>query len=151
MSLSSYLANGWIARHETSPDEIARLLAIIERDIQQSRIAGLSPEWRFDIAYNAVLQAAVAALAASGYRPERQNKHARAIECLEHTLGVDDKRVRFFDRCRRKRHTAVYEQVGAISSREADELHAAVTRLHTELVAWLRKEHPKLLKKRRNG
>ncbi len=66
MSLKQWLANAWLREHQTSADEIGRLLAIVDRDIQQSQVAGLGPEWRFDIAYNAILQAATAALAAAG-------------------------------------------------------------------------------------
>ena len=108
MSLQSYLSNSWIRTHQTSAEEIANLLAIVERDIQQSQTPGLGDEWRFDIAYNAVLQCGTAALAATGYRAERQNKHARTIECLEFTLGSSKSTVRFLDQCRRKRHRAVY-------------------------------------------
>lgn len=83
MTLQRYKENSWIRDHESSADEIETLFAIADRDIQQSQTAGLLPEWRFDIAYNAALQSAVAALAAAGYRAERQNKHMRIIECLE--------------------------------------------------------------------
>ena len=122
MSLSTYLRNGWIRAHETSAQEIANLLAIAERDVQQSQTAGLGPEWRFDIAYNAAVQCATAALAASGYLAERQNKHMRTIECLAFTLSLSSQDVDLLDRCRRKRHVAVYEQVGAVSDQEADEM-----------------------------
>ncbi len=122
MSLQRYSDNNWIRAHETSVEEIGRLLLIADRDIEQSTTPGLGPEWRFDIAYNAVLQLATAALAASGYRAERQSKHMRTIECLAFTLGADDSMVSFLDRCRRKRHAAVYDQVGMVSDHEADEM-----------------------------
>ena len=41
MSLESYLNNGWIRKHESSADEIAKLMAIADRDIAQSQIPGL--------------------------------------------------------------------------------------------------------------
>lgn len=145
MSLASYSRNRWIRRHETSPREIADLLAIADRDVGQSQIAGLAPEWRFDIAYNAVLQLATAALAAAGYRSERQNKHQRTLECLAFTLRIDRERVLYLDTCRRKRHKAIYERVGAISDAEADELIATAKHLRGEVVEWLREEHPELL------
>ena len=66
MSLTLYSRNRWIRSHRSSRDEIARLLAIADRDIQQSQTPGLGPEWRFDIAYNAALQLATAALASVG-------------------------------------------------------------------------------------
>ncbi len=143
--MESYSRNRWIRRHETSPGEIAGLLAIADRDIAQSQTPGLGPEWRFDIAYNAVLQLGAAALAAAGYRAERQNKHQRTLECLGYTLDIEQERVLFLDICRRKRHTAVYEQVGAISDAEADEMIAAAKQLRREVADWIREGRPELL------
>jgi hypothetical protein len=145
MSLQSYLANSWIRRHDTSPEEIANLLAIADRDIGQSQTPGLGSEWRFDIAYNAALQCAVAALAAAGFRTERQNKHMRTIECLEFTIECESKDVHFLDQCRRKRHTAVYEVIGAISDREADEMVEFAKRLRGAVAAWLERHHAELI------
>jgi hypothetical protein len=120
-------------------------MAIADRDIQQSQTPGLGPEWRFDISYNAALQLATAALAAAGYRAERQNKHMRTLECLEFVANIDDDTVSFLDRCRRKRHAAVYDQVGAISDQEAREMLAAAIRLRETIGSWLRDEHPELV------
>ena len=145
MSLQSYSRNRWLRQHRTSPREIANLLAIADRDVGQSQTPGLGPEWRFDIAYNAVLQLATAALASAGYRAERANKHQRTLECLEYTLGIERERVLFLGTCRRKRHKAVYEQVGAISDTEADEMIAAAKQLRREVVEWIREVRPEFL------
>ncbi len=145
VTLQRYLANSWLQRHETSPQEIAELLAIADRDIGQSQIPGLGPEWRLSIVYNAVLQLATAALAAAGYRAERQNKHQRTIECLAFTIQLEGRAVDFLDLCRRKRHSNVYEQVGAISEQEADELVAFAKALRDQVVSWLKSNHPRLL------
>lgn len=146
MSLQTYLENSWIRRHETSAEEISNLLAIADRDIEQSQLPGLKPEWRFDIAYNAAFQCAVAALAAAGYRTERQNKHLRTIECLEFTLGCEQSDLHFFDQCRRKRHTSVYELVDAISDQEAEGMLEFAQRLRDDVVAWLETHHPALVR-----
>ncbi len=145
MSLTLYLQNTWIRRHETSAEEIAELLAIAERDIQQSQIPALGPEWRLSIAYNAALQLAVAALAAEGFQAERRNKHSRTIECLEFTVGLDKREVDLFDRYRRKRHTNVYDQVGAVSDQEANEMIEFAKRLEPVVRQWLAEAHPDLL------
>ena len=142
--MTLYLRNRWIRRHRASRDEIGRLLAIADRDLEQSQTPGLGPEWRFDIAYNAALQLATAALAAAGYQAERQNKHLRTLECLELVAGIDQDTVSFLDRCRRKRHVAIYDQIGTVSDHEADEMHATATRLRGQIAAWLRDEHPEL-------
>lgn len=145
MSLESYSRNGWIRKHDSSPREIADLFALADRDIEQSQTPGLGPEWRFDIAYNSALQSATAALAAAGFRAERANKHMRVIECLEFSVGLEKSQVRLLDKFRRKRHVAVYEQVGAISSREADEMLEMAKGLRQIIEGWIRSEHPELL------
>jgi len=38
-------------------------------------VAGLDPDWRLNIAYNAALHSATAALAAEGYRATRESYH----------------------------------------------------------------------------
>lgn len=53
----------------------------------------MSPDWKLNIAYNAALQAATAALAASGYRAAREQHHYRTIQSLAHTLGWKAARV----------------------------------------------------------
>ena len=145
MTLQAYLNNKWIRAHESSVEEIERLLAIADRDIGQSQTPGLGPEWRFDIAYNSALQSATAALAAAGYQAERQNKHMRTIECLPFTIGLSADEVGFLDACRRKRHAAVYDQVGAVSDREADEMIQFAERLRRLVEQWLREHHAELL------
>jgi hypothetical protein len=88
-----------------------------------------------------VLQSATAALAAAGFLAERQNKHMRTLECLRFTIGSSQAEVDLLDACRRKRHLAVYEQVGAISDREADEMIALAIQLQKRVRVWIRKHH----------
>lgn len=142
MTLRRYLDNSWIRRHETSRQEIAELLAIADRDIQQSQTPGLGPEWRLGIAYNAALQLATAALAVAGYQAERQNKHQRTIECLAFTVGLEGREVDFLDVCRRKRHANIYDQVGAVSDREAEEMISFAKSLRGQFESWLKDNHP---------
>ena len=64
-TLEVWASSGSLQRHRTSSEEIANLLGIVERDLAESRTPGLSSDWRLTIAYNAALQAAKAALAAT--------------------------------------------------------------------------------------
>lgn len=75
MSLISWQRNSWLVEHKSSPEEIAGLLAIVERDLANAKVSGLSEDWRFNIACNAALQAASAALAAAGFRAAREQHH----------------------------------------------------------------------------
>ena len=71
MSLAGWLKNSWLVEHESSVEENAALRAIVERDLANATLAGLSEDWKLNIGYNAGLQAATAALAAAGYRAAR--------------------------------------------------------------------------------
>ena len=88
MSLANWQKNGWLVEHRPNRDEIRDLMGIVARDLEDCRTEGLSPDWRVSIAYNAELQAATAALCASGYRAAREAHHYRAIESLALTIGA---------------------------------------------------------------
>ena len=146
VSLRDWLRNNWLAEHETSPEDIASLLEIVERDLTNAAISGLSADWKLNIAYNSALQAATAALAASGYRAAREQHHYRTIQSLAHTLGWNTTRMNQIDRFRKKRNIGGYEAAGLVSDREAMEMLQLATGLRDEVVAWLRARHPDLLK-----
>ncbi len=80
VSLSDWLKNAWLIEHETSPQEVADLLGLIDRDLNDCRSPGLSADWKMAIAYNAALQIAIVGLAAEGYRVARASHHFRAIQ-----------------------------------------------------------------------
>ena len=89
MSLEDWLRNGWLTEHEVGSEDIADLPGLADRDLAESQVAGLSPDWQLNISYNAALQAATATLAAAGYRASRGSDHYRVIQSLAHTLGLD--------------------------------------------------------------
>ena len=115
MSLENWLANGWLVEHEVGRDEIANLLAIAERDLDQCALQALVPEWSHNIAYNAALQLANAALAAHGYRAGRGAQHFRVLQSLAHTAGSDAKTIRRLDQARKRRNFSAYDTAGMIS------------------------------------
>jgi hypothetical protein len=108
MSLRDCLKFGWLKDHRTSPEEIADLFALAGRDLEACQTPGLIPDWQFNIAYNAALQLASAALAAAGYEAERSNHHHRVIHSLEFTLGTGAVTIRKLDVFRKKRNIADY-------------------------------------------
>jgi hypothetical protein len=144
MSLNDWLANRWIVAHETSRSEIADLLAVVQRDLEDAHVPRLSDDWRLGITYNAALQLANLALAAEGYRPARERAHERAILSLRFTIGADVEAVDLLDRVRRKRNQINYELAGSTSTAEADELFALVTALREQVLTWLEAHHPML-------
>jgi hypothetical protein len=104
MSLTDWERNGWLSAHRTSPQEIEELFAVVERDLADSAARGISADWRMNIAYNAALQAARAALAAAGYRATREQHHYRVIQSLRETIGADVALVNALDAFRKKRN-----------------------------------------------
>lgn len=146
MSLSDWERNGWLTRHETSPDEIRDLLRVVERDLADCATEGLSTDWRMNIAYNAALQAATAALAAAGYRASRDSHHFRVIQSLRETVGTKAPAVATLDAFRKKRNISGYERIGLVSDADADALRTLASGLRDEVIAWLKEHHPGLLR-----
>jgi len=147
MSLSSWQANGWLQPHKTSPQEIAGLLAIVDRDLADSAAGDLSADWRLNIAYNAALQSAKAALAASGYLPGKAgNAHYHTLQSLALTIGLDAKTVSRLDAFRKRRNSTEYDTAGITSHAEAAEMGELARQISNRVRAWLKQQHPKLLK-----
>jgi hypothetical protein len=145
MSLKDWLNSDWLVRHRTTAGEIEGLLGIAKGDLEQSRLEGLTPDWRLIIAYNAALQAATAALAASGYRAGRESHHYRIIQSLAFTIGFDSDSIALMDQFRKKRNISSYERTGTVSEMEASEMVALSERLTMEVIQWLEIHHPELL------
>lgn len=145
MTLQTWVKNRWLTKHQRSREEVADLLAIVDRDLADASVDRLSPDWRLSIAYNAALQMATLALAAEGYRPERLRAHERAIQSLRLTIAADNRLVDTLDGVRRKRNLINYERAGATSPSEADEVHRLATRLRADVVKWLIDRHPDLI------
>ena len=56
MSLTTWLENRWLIDHESSPQEVTNLLAVVDRDLADAEVEALSSDRRLEIAYNAALQ-----------------------------------------------------------------------------------------------
>ena len=144
MSLSDWVNNGWIETHKSSPREIADQLALADRDIHDSQVRALSPEWQLSIAYNAALRCATAALYASGFRTKRERHHERTIQSLSLTIGLDRDTVDALDSFRRLRNTSDYDQVGMVSKKHAQEMLDLAVGLRSKVESWMREHHPDL-------
>ncbi len=145
VSLQDWQRNGWLVEHRTSQKEIANLLGMADRDLAQCQTPQLSPDWQLSIAYNAALQAAIAALAATGYRASREAQHYRVIQSLAYTIKADARLVTQLDKFRKKRNISDYERAGAVSKQEAKEMFVLAKHLRNEVEKWLRSNYPKLL------
>jgi hypothetical protein len=145
MSLEDWANNGWLRQHKSSAQEIADLLAIVERDLTDAG-GNISADWRFGIAYNGALKLCTILLHASGYRPEKTLQHYRAIAALPLILGCqrqDD--ADYLELCRRKRNIAEYDRTGAATEADAVELIKFTKELYADVLQWLKQNHPNLI------
>ncbi len=144
MSLNDWHKAGWLKPHQTSRQQVADLFAIVDRDLADAA-RGLSPDWRFGIAYNAALKLCTVLLYAEGWRPEKTLAHYRTLQALPLILG-DTRRddADYLDACRNKRNIAEYDAVGQVSPQEAEELAGFVRELRESVVEWLGQTHAEL-------
>jgi hypothetical protein len=77
MSWKQLLAQRKVQLHTTSKQELDGLRALIERDLTDAALAGLSADRRFATAYNAALQTAKMVIACAGYRIASTPGHHR--------------------------------------------------------------------------
>ena len=144
MSLVQWAKNGWLRSYVTNRQQVTNLLAIADRDLEDSA-RGISDDWKFGIAYNAVLKLCTVLLYCEGYRPEKNLAHYRTLQALPLILGAerqDD--AEYLDQCRTKRNITEYDSIGQISREEASELLAFAHELRTQVLAWLKERHPDL-------
>src|SRR5207248_701461 len=106
MTLSNWESNNWIKPHRTSKQEIMGLLAIVERELGDASVDGISPDGRFGHAYRAALTLGTILLYSSGYAVARgQSHHYKTIEAIPEILGQDAREdSRYLDTCRVKRN-----------------------------------------------
>jgi hypothetical protein len=144
MSLQTWLANGWLQRHQTGAGEIQNLWLLVERDLKDAASGGMSHDWQYNIAYNAALQLCTILLSAEGYKPGKgQLAHYRTLAALPLILGAqrqDDGD--YLDACRQKRNKVEYDRAGTTS--KAEELIHFSNELRDQVLAWLKKKHPGL-------
>lgn len=145
MSLTGWVNKGWLRPHKTSREEISDLLGVAARDIEDCQIRGLSNDWRLNIAYNAALQFATVALAASGYRATRNAHHYRVIQSLALTLKTEKDLVIQLDAFRKKRNISDYERSGLVSDLEVTEMIALARDLESRIIEFLRRHHKNLI------
>ena len=85
---------------------------------------------------------------AEGYRSERALQHYRTIQSLPLILGENRKDdAQYLDVCRSKRNIVEYDQIGAVSEQDADELIEFCCELRGDVLNWLRESHPELIKR----
>ncbi|MBI3149292.1 MAG: DNA-binding protein [Betaproteobacteria bacterium] len=136
-----------ISIEAVTPDAatIARLLAAAERNLADAALPALSAENRFDAAYKAIMQCAMVALHAQGYRTltSRPGHHQTAIQTLRLTLELTPERLIVLDALRKQRHLTDYDGEPVPDSAVLDCI-AQARELFSTVNAWLATKHPNL-------
>ena len=116
------------------------------RNLADARVTTISAETRFDAAYRAIMQVALAALMAHGYRPDtkRPGHHVTVVQGLPLTIGLTAARVTVLDTLRRQRNVSDYTGED-IDDSSADHCIAEAERLIRDVTVWLEKTRPHLL------
>jgi uncharacterized protein (UPF0332 family) len=121
MNYSNLLKNNRIKPGNFSKKQVQDRINLAKRDINTAmKIVNEDPDWGYNIAYNAALQAARSLMLSKGYRSVGEGQHATTIEFAKLTLDVQfQPTIDLIDRMRRKRNRAVYDVAGVISKKEA--------------------------------
>ena len=132
---SKLIDSGRVKRGRFSRQQIDSCFQIAKRDLETARIViKASPEWAFNIAYNAMHQVGRAFMFSSGYRAVGEAHHATVVRFLETGFGEECGNIlAVMDRMRRKRNRATYDKVGTISKKEANEAISSADELMNEI------------------
>jgi hypothetical protein len=146
MTLENLLQIGKLKPHKTTREEVSRLLTAMRRNLKDAHNAEISPESRFDIAYKAVMQGALVAMMANGYRPSTNEPghHATVVQSLPTTVGLANERMIVLDQLRKKRNLSDYSGAG-IAEEEAAACVRAAEELASTVEKWLRAKRPELV------
>jgi hypothetical protein len=138
MTLDNLAQIGKLKPRAAEQAEIARLLA-------DAGVAQLSADARLDLAYRAMMQAALSAMLANGYRPatSEAGHHQPLIRALPKTAGIAADRVRVLDAYRAARNQSDYRGV-PVSDAVARECRANARSIVDEVRAWLATNRPDL-------
>jgi hypothetical protein len=140
------LAENRVAAEPTSRPEIKDLRAVVHRNLADAQIRKLSEDGRYGHAYDAARILANIMVRASGYRVKGDGGgHYNTFLALKTADPAFAKKAVYFDACRRKRNTFLYEQANIVSHTEAEELLWHASGFSLEVDAWLKKHHPNLI------
>ena len=119
---------------------------LVNRDLKDAEIEGLSDDRRFATAYNAVLQLSKMAIACSGYRvsSNKTGHHRTTFEAVKNAVPGRDVETSadYFDTCRRKRNLIDYDATEVASETEADELVEKGREFQTIIEDWISDNYP---------
>jgi hypothetical protein len=106
---------GHLKAETYSEPEFRSLVDSARKRLADARNETLSPESRFDLAYNASHSLALAALRSHGYRSNKSR--GLVFQAQAHTIGMDASKWRVLSKCHDMRNLAEYEGQTEIDGR----------------------------------
>ena len=129
---------------------VGMLIAAAVRNIADAQLQGLSSENQFDAAYKAIMQMAMVALNANGYRTlkskpgHHQTAIQTAIQTLPLTVGLPQAKVIVLDALRKQRNLSDYSG-DLVPEAAAAECVMSAKDLLAHVSSWLQANRPDLL------
>ena len=151
MSLQSWLQMGYLSNHQATVAEVRNLLGVVDRELADSGVSGLSDDGRFTHAYDAALLLCKLALHVSGYEVQKRTAghHSHWINSLEFTLGEEHMdTVIHLSKSSKMRHTSLYDRAGIVQKQDADDLLETAQQIRADVMTWLHSQHPNLVPSR---
>ncbi len=147
-NLNKWLKEEKLKEHKTSKEEILKLFKIVDRDLADAEIKGLSADRRFITAYNAALQLTTIILRVYGLRsnPNKAGHHRISIDALSEILGKKFQDLAdYLHACRMKRNICDYTVCGGTSEAEAVEIIKEAKKFKTFVMKWIKDSYPQYL------
>lgn len=153
MTFDSLLKERAIQRCEVADEEIAEHLRVARHDIDFAHsIAGQDLDWAFTIAYNGILQAALAFMYQKGFRPRGEAKHYNTFRFLADALPDEyQEDIERVQKLRTKRNRAVYQTRGAVSEQEANDILTFSLRFFDEILGLMPQQIVRMTKDEEEG
>ena len=149
MSLDNLVGKG-LEKTATDADEVARYMEMIEAKLKDSKNSSNSFVSRFDLAFESLLQAAVLALRANGYRTTSQAGHQQlAIQTLPKSVGLDVAEVRTLEEYRKKRSAGLYGADYSPTEEEVKSVIQSADALLRIVRDWIKANHRELIQQKR--
>ena len=122
MGLNDLEKQGRIRRIPVDKIQVKKALELCRRDLEaaEMNLKNDMVDWSFSISYNSILQACRALMYAYGYAPSSDDSHKATLEFVEYIFESQHSDIfPVLDRIRKKRHVAVYDEAGTVTSYEA--------------------------------
>lgn len=142
MPLKQLLADGRLKPYRPSRREMQERLAVVDRNLRDAIVGGISDDLKHQTAYGAAFILATMVVSASGYRTAGEGHHWVTFEVLSDLLGESGRELaEYFDQARSQRNRSQYDSVGDISGTDASELLIEAKKFRGVVLAWLKKNH----------